>query len=373
MYDHQEKSESKSDEKQAKSKTGIKRENQNPEFQKELQLKSIIQRQENNTGLPDNLKSGIENLSGHNLDDVKVHYNSSKPAQLNAHAYAQGNQIHLAGGQEKHLAHEAWHVVQQKQGRVKPTVNINGAAVNDNVSLEKEADVMGGKALQMKEQEKDISSKVIQRAVIGNTVAKYKNIEKIWKDAHDNAQRFDGELDSKDLIKEKLGDTIKENAFSKAKKAYSTIAGEGFEPRSWIVTSEKSVMMPGGNAGADVEFRNVSEDKDGSVLSSKLDVKTSVNKETVLTSLVDTFFIKNAEIAVVWLRAGQKLTELNQYLKNKFRTIDGTKYTLKSYEVTSGDEASGGAAFIYTFEIKDTKTGEKETKTGVARIDEEEL
>ena len=43
----------------------------------------------NNTGLPDNLKQGIENLSGMSMDNVKVHYNSSKPAQLNALAYAQ--------------------------------------------------------------------------------------------------------------------------------------------------------------------------------------------------------------------------------------------------------------------------------------------
>ena len=62
---------------------------------------SPIQKKENNTGLPDNLKSGIENLSGYAMDDVKVHYNSSKPAQLQAHAYAQGTDIHLGAGQEK--------------------------------------------------------------------------------------------------------------------------------------------------------------------------------------------------------------------------------------------------------------------------------
>lgn len=112
---------------------------------------SIILQKKNNTGLPDNLKSGIENLSGHSMDDVKVHYNSSKPAQLNAHAYAQGTNIHLASGQEKHLPHEAWHVIQQKQGRVKPTIQTKGVAINDDKSLEKEADVMGSKALQMKE------------------------------------------------------------------------------------------------------------------------------------------------------------------------------------------------------------------------------
>ncbi len=105
----------------------------------------------NDTGLPDNLKSGIENLSGHSLDDVRVHYNSDKPAQLQAHAFAQGTDIHLASGQEKHLAHEAWHVVQQKQGRVKPTMQMKGNVnVNDDKGLEKEADVMGAKALQMK-------------------------------------------------------------------------------------------------------------------------------------------------------------------------------------------------------------------------------
>ncbi len=103
-----------------------------------------VQKKENNTGLPDTLKSGVENLSGYSMDDVKVHYNSSKPAQLNAHAYAQGSDIHLASGQEKHLPHEAWHVVQQKQGRVKPTMQMKGGTdINDDEGLEKEADDMG--------------------------------------------------------------------------------------------------------------------------------------------------------------------------------------------------------------------------------------
>jgi len=107
-----------------------------------------IQKKSNNTGLPDNLKSGIENLSGYSMNDVKVHYNSDKPAQLNAHAYAQGTDIHIAAGQEKHLPHEAWHVVQQKQGRVKPTMQMKGKVnVNDDAGLEKEADIMGRTAL----------------------------------------------------------------------------------------------------------------------------------------------------------------------------------------------------------------------------------
>ncbi len=101
----------------------------------------------NNTGLPDNLKSGIESLSGMSMDSVKVHYNSPQPAQLNALAYAQGTDIHVAPGQEKHLPHEAWHVVQQAQGRVQPTMQMKqGVPINDDRSLETEADVMGAKA-----------------------------------------------------------------------------------------------------------------------------------------------------------------------------------------------------------------------------------
>ncbi len=101
----------------------------------------------NKTGLPDTLKSGIEHLSGYSMDDVKVHYNSSKPQELQAHAYAQGSQIHLAPGQEKHLPHEAWHVAQQKQGRVQPTKQLkNKVAINDDAGLEREADLMGAKA-----------------------------------------------------------------------------------------------------------------------------------------------------------------------------------------------------------------------------------
>ncbi len=119
-----------------------------PEEEELLQPKSSAPVQANKTGLPDNLKSGIESLSGLSMDHVQVHRNSSKPAQLNAHAFAQGSDIHLAPGQEQHLPHEAWHVVQQAQGRVKPTMQMQGGVpVNDDVGLEREADVMGSKAL----------------------------------------------------------------------------------------------------------------------------------------------------------------------------------------------------------------------------------
>lgn len=128
---------------------------------------SPIQKKENKTGLPDNLKTGIENLSGYAMDDVKVAYNSDKPAQLNAHAYAQGTNIYMASGQEKHLPHEAWHVVQQKQGRVQPTMQMKGKVnINDDTGLEKEADVMGAKALNYTSA--NFSDTSVQQKAIGN-------------------------------------------------------------------------------------------------------------------------------------------------------------------------------------------------------------
>lgn len=111
---------------------------------------SPIQQKENKTGMPDQLKSGIESLSGIDMSDVQVHHNSPQPAQLNALAYAQGTDIHVAPGQDKHLAHEAWHVAQQKQGRVQPTMSLKGQNINDDPGLEREADTMGTKALQAK-------------------------------------------------------------------------------------------------------------------------------------------------------------------------------------------------------------------------------
>jgi hypothetical protein len=104
------------------------------------------------------------------MDDVRVHYNSPKPAQLQALAYTQGTDIHVAPGQEKHLPHEAWHVVQQKQGRVQPTMQLQGVNVNDNEGLEREADVMGGRAIQRKERMK-IQSQQAKATLFNNSKA----------------------------------------------------------------------------------------------------------------------------------------------------------------------------------------------------------
>jgi hypothetical protein len=104
----------------------------------------------NRTGMPDHLKAGIESLSGMDMSSVRVHRNSDRPAGLDALAYAQGDSIHLAPGQDHHLPHEAWHVVQQRQGRVAPTMQLQGVSINDDHGLEAEADRMGVQASQMK-------------------------------------------------------------------------------------------------------------------------------------------------------------------------------------------------------------------------------
>lgn len=95
--------------------------------------------------LPEGVKANVERLSGESMADVRVFYDSEKPAEVGAHAFTQANDIHVAPGQEKHVAHEAWHAVQGKQGRVGATRQIgDGVAINDDPKLEREADAMIG-------------------------------------------------------------------------------------------------------------------------------------------------------------------------------------------------------------------------------------
>ncbi|MDQ0896327.1 MULTISPECIES: DUF4157 domain-containing protein [unclassified Paenibacillus] len=116
-----------------------------------------LQKKENKTGMPEQLKTGVENLSGIDLSDVRVHYGSDKPAQLQALAYAQGNEVHIGPGQEEHLPHEAWHIVQQRQGRVSPSLQVGGTAINDDPELEREADEQGQRAISMSLQSEETS------------------------------------------------------------------------------------------------------------------------------------------------------------------------------------------------------------------------
>lgn len=179
----------------------------------------------NDTGLPDSLKSGVENLSGYSMDDVRVHRNSDKPAKLQAHAYAQGTDIHLGPGQEKHLPHEAWHVVQQKQGRVRPTLQMkSGVNVNDDTALEREADVMGEKAvrsgsqifgnpspaIQLKEKPFSASSNVVQ-------LAKFR-----WDSKNERWEHLSGDS-PKDAKKPKVPGDFEGQEYDDVKDSYTSL------------------------------------------------------------------------------------------------------------------------------------------------------
>lgn len=89
--------------------------------------------------LPSVLSDAIEARAGVSMAGVSVHRNSPAPAAIGAHAFAQGADIHLGPGQDSHLAHEAWHIAQQRQGRVPRRRRIDGQPVNDDSHLEREA------------------------------------------------------------------------------------------------------------------------------------------------------------------------------------------------------------------------------------------
>ncbi len=108
----------------------------------------------NQTGIPDHVRAGMEKSFHADFSNVRVHTNSTRAVDVGAQAFTQGADIHFAPGRfspdsspgRKLLGHELAHVVQQRQGRVKPTTKVNGMPVNDNPSLEKEADILGSNA-----------------------------------------------------------------------------------------------------------------------------------------------------------------------------------------------------------------------------------
>ena len=113
-------------------------------------------------GWPVAAKSGFGNkgpCQGFDLSHVTVHHNSPHPAALGAKAYTDGQTIHLAKGESHHLPHEAWHVVQQQQGKVRATGRLaGGVAVNSHEGLEGEATRMGQAAQQLAVRGKAISA-----------------------------------------------------------------------------------------------------------------------------------------------------------------------------------------------------------------------
>jgi hypothetical protein len=102
--------------------------------------------------LPSEVRTKMETAFGADFSDVRVHI-GHEATSLGAIAYTWGTNIHFAPGQynphtlqgQKLLGHELWHVLQQKQGRVRNPFG-GGVAVVQDHALEAEADRMGIKA-----------------------------------------------------------------------------------------------------------------------------------------------------------------------------------------------------------------------------------
>jgi outer membrane protein OmpA-like peptidoglycan-associated protein len=106
---------------------------------------------ESSQSLPETFQAKMEHSFGTDFSTVNVHKDSASATELGALAYTQGEDIHFAPGQfnpdspkgQSLIGHELAHVVQQRQGRVKPTTQMKGKEVNDDSALEREADEIG--------------------------------------------------------------------------------------------------------------------------------------------------------------------------------------------------------------------------------------
>ena len=103
--------------------------------------------------LPGDVQAKMEGAFSTDFSAVRIHEDPAAHS-MGALAYARGTDIHFASGQyaphsqrgQELLGHELAHVTQQAQGRVSATAQAKGATINDDPSLEKEADDLGARA-----------------------------------------------------------------------------------------------------------------------------------------------------------------------------------------------------------------------------------
>ncbi len=92
--------------------------------------------------LPNEVREKMEALLGMDLSDVRIH-EGPQAERMGARAFTLGTNVFFAPGQyqpwtpegQALLAHELTHVVQQAQGRVTPTEEAEGVAINDDANL----------------------------------------------------------------------------------------------------------------------------------------------------------------------------------------------------------------------------------------------
>jgi hypothetical protein len=101
--------------------------------------------------LPPTVQAQMENSLGTDFSGVKIVPDSTTAVHIRANAFTQGETVHFAPGKyapgtdsgRELIGHELAHVVQQRQGRVSPSLQGQGLAINTDRSLEAEADRMG--------------------------------------------------------------------------------------------------------------------------------------------------------------------------------------------------------------------------------------
>ncbi len=210
-----------------------------PEEPKQLKADTAPAQEQSSTSsgsaLPEATKAKMESSFGTDLSHIKVHTNSESAANVGALAYAQGNDLHFAKGQfnpgtEKGdgiIGHEVAHTFQQQAGKVKPTTEVNGMAVNDSPSLEHEADVMGAKAAKGE----PISMKADYTSggsASGGTSQRKQAIQRLTLFAH-------GFLPKRDFLgnkkRRKQGEVVHENDYNGFWKGIDTMFEERLQGR----------------------------------------------------------------------------------------------------------------------------------------------
>ena len=118
------------------------------------EVRRPVQRRSENGGLPEAVRAKMEHAFASDFSEVRIDPSSPKAAEIGAWAYAQGETVHFAPGKfqprsqagQRLIAHELAHVVQQRQGRVRPTARLGGLPVNAEARLEQEADRLATRA-----------------------------------------------------------------------------------------------------------------------------------------------------------------------------------------------------------------------------------
>lgn len=159
--------------------------------------------------LPDPVRTDMEQAFNTDFSDVNIETNSKKADDLGALAYTQGNTITFGPNQynpttqqgRELLGHELTHVVQQREGKVVPTIQQKGAYINDDSALEREADEKGKRAAQTKAQDassKEGDDKTPQKKPISNSP----------KPVIQRAMKFEWQMDKGNYMYRDTGNSV---------------------------------------------------------------------------------------------------------------------------------------------------------------------